>query len=1335
MVETTGRGTLGQQQQVMMQEQQQGRVTRSDRKKAVEGERIARYRFETGKAEAERLRTEVFIDKNIEEQYDHTYYVPTKYLDRWGNPTNSWNRLSEKQKANILKSYWSNRYGYGQALSGRSPQLKAFTEQRTKTTFDPFTFEEYEGEYEKLSPDVQQFFSSPVEIKAEKQRQKEVDLGVAQTKIEAWQERIAREEERKKRQDDWWDEYTRRDSYRRLSSERKAEERAKYDKRMREYDNRIDKYKASISYLQGEWGKIGEGYKLQDIISYAQDKAHNDWLRWDSKDNARYEFELGLAKNDESLMKNLETLGFKDKTKVSFTDYQKSADKFNKDLAHIQQLQKWAGQKGFENLPTYAQDKIRSSTGLPKGEIPTFDTRGKLTNVQSAVFGGVYSAKDYETKVIDYKQKVEQAGGWDSYVQQQKVEGYKALVPDEEEDKKVKIPFKFIDAPMGYGSGMTINAFDTGKLLVADDFGTQTSVDPTIAGLKWVGGKIGEGFNWIDDRVHYTGEWKGDLSANKVPLFQFGKLDAPTQAEATSDYLSGELGSFQQKRRDSWIDYLKGEGSLESFKSDLETKHSEKYEQEFWKSDIGREAYFGEFDEDQFADAQRKFSESERGKELQKEYETEFGEGYKDLQTLGGTGWRGVKTFFGGGGEMFGYNLGQLGLSLTRSPTRVGTTTAGIVTGTKILSGLPTLAKTGLSAGFTAWGTATAFNPTKTFDQRFAGFFTASIGAFSLTKAGIKYMRTPSVERVAVGSKMTLKTQAMGFDNVKHLDKAGKVGSKVVYSEQKLSQVGVGGSRAVVSQRWRDLFNKYIAPLNKRIAIEHVGGSGMKSVLRFSIKPSTTRVASVYEGVPAWQPAQFMKVEGIRGSTLVKTAPSGYEKAMKLLKEYGASDYQARSTLRYYAPRVYETWINKGVIVPSKDTARGIFSTEIRQPKVDLGGGIKTRAGQPIKDLIAFERKVIPSKQLANMGKDLVGFKETAIRFRTIGDKPVSQFEMTSGKAIGKASDIYKGEWKGFEYDWRKLGSIAQQRGSLKLDFGKNYWSVGLSNEAKMSAKGSYLIDSKSFKPATDKFFIQSTKVTKTTPRIDPTSRQFQATQSEFYGQGMYERTDSVSGRMFAEDKAQSVQAMQQVWMKAPLQVDFASPKVKFGKMFEVQTMSQTALDVGLLTQVGLKMQQKTDQKQDVQLKTLLKQQLGLKQQVALRQDTQMKQAQTTATTLQAPSSYQTQISLKDPMFKTPIMPKMRNYFVPAKASQKEKIKSRIRQMKMKEIRFEGLLPDFTSRALGLSPKEVGGVGDAMREIRKIQTGLGIRTGARFKKSNNKRGNISEKNLLRGIMN
>jgi len=90
--------------------------------------------------------------------------------------------------------------------------------------------------------------------------------------------------------------------------------------------------------------------------------------------------------------------------------------------------------------------------------------------------------------------------------------------------------------------------------------------------------------------------------------------------------------------------------------------------------------------------------------------------------------------------------------------------------------------------------------------------------------------------------------------------------------------------------------------------------------------------------------------------------------------------------------------------------------------------------------------------------------------------------------------------------------------------------------------------------------------------------------------------------------------------------------------------------------------------------------------------------------------------------------------FITGIAGAKKQIKKKYR----KTPEILGLFPDFTSRAIGLAPKKVGSVKDAMKEIRKLQTGFEIRRGARLPVSKNPSdigfSGISEKKLMKGIM-
>jgi hypothetical protein len=45
-----------------------------------------------------------------------------------------------------------------------------------------------------------------------------------------------------------------------------------------------------------------------------------------------------------------------------------------------------------------------------------------------------------------------------------------------------------------------------------------------------------------------------------------------------------------------------------------------------------------------------------------------------------------------------------------------------------------------------------------------------------------------------------------------------------------------------------------------------------------------------------------------------------------------------------------------------------------------------------------------------------------------------------------------------------------------------------------------------------------------------------------------------------------------------------------------------------------------------------------------------------------------------------------------------------------------GVNPDFTSKMLGLEPMEVSSVKDAIKQMKKLDSGLGLRTGLRIKK-------------------
>lgn len=114
----------------LQSQQQETPITRTERKLAQQRQ----AEFEQSKAEAERLRTEEFVDKNIEKTY--TYYVPKKYVKRDGSIDTSWWRKTEKARQKILN----------QTSAKNKIQFTG-----TKTVKDTFTFEDYQQAYLYLS--------------------------------------------------------------------------------------------------------------------------------------------------------------------------------------------------------------------------------------------------------------------------------------------------------------------------------------------------------------------------------------------------------------------------------------------------------------------------------------------------------------------------------------------------------------------------------------------------------------------------------------------------------------------------------------------------------------------------------------------------------------------------------------------------------------------------------------------------------------------------------------------------------------------------------------------------------------------------------------------------------------------------------------------------------------------------------------------------------------------------------------------------------------------------------------------------------------------------------
>jgi hypothetical protein len=1411
-----GQGKLGSQ----VQSQQPQRVTRTQRKQAQEKQQQAEYDFEQRRKQAEQIKEEKMKDKVVEYEEKYNVYRPKRYSER------AWSRMRQKTKDAIMKRY---KRGRGEDYYYKRGLLTIHaTKTRTKTKTIPFTLEDkgdedysYKDVYETIPENLKEFFQTPEKVVEQKyvrigetQSTIKEKLAYADKKIQEEKDRYKKAEERydemrrwaKKKRDrrgnDWYEDWKKDERKRLQREEDRMEENLEYWKG----------YKQGLS--KGEQKlKQGTEVDFSNIDSYARDLANYEEQRKRARNEQRKDFYDKLEKGE--LEEDYKKLGLKED--AGYYQYQQSAKQFNKDLAYLKTLQAWSGKVGRENLPTFVQEKLSTSEkkmGFSQGEIPVYDTKGKISAVQSEFFEGSFSPDAYQGKVVEFQQKVEDAGGWDSYVEKNMQSQYDKLAIK-------NVPFEFKEIPSSFSGKQTIMYNAMGEpitnqrvLVATREPTTAEAIDPIAMGIGWAGEKIGQVFNFARERVHFTGEadFKAQpLIVSKTPdavydldagvmregtqaesrlgfnkdyfkgmtlgLIEFGKRDTPTEYEKMIDYRKDLSNPAQQERiRAEKIDYLGGEGTLETFKTNLKEKYSKRYEGTFWGSDVGKELFFKDFGEDEkarqeaFEDAQVVFRETKEAQKIQEDYEKEYGVGYKELQ-LGMTG----ESMFKYDTKLALLNLEQVGLNLVGDPISVGATAGGIKLLSVGMGALPTFAKNSISLGFTTWGLKSALDPTKLGEERFLGLVTASIGAVSLAKSGLTYLKSPKyLGAVKVKAPLSLKTSAVGVDKVPILKGGKVVGYKTVYSAQKLSQVGVDGTRQVWTSKGRMLFNKYLAPLNKRLAIEHVGGKGMKSVLRFSVKPSTTAIKNVYEGVPAWQPAQYQKVIGIRGETLVKTKLSGYEKTFKWLKKYGFTDAQARAGLRYTAPRLRETWL-EGEVAVGKKVGLGVFNVELRQPVIDLGGGIKTRGAKSIlrKDVVGRVATPFKDPNLAKYSR----ISEVKIGAERIAGKPITKIDLTQGKAVVKTSDISKGFYRGYEYDWRNLDALTKEMKKLSFDLGKKSLKgklVTLSKDGTLKGamaeyrrvgnvdvfssksftpkafptdyKRSILIDGSSVQKAKP-FILTPAKIKKTplwkiyetdksTQNIKQVIKKITGSKSNVVqifekprGTLMIDKqVDKVGIKMGVSGGDTQLQRMLKVAPDIEFQKTFSVAKVGAVKQVDLlgmMSMKWLMLQSGLM----LKTQQKHAIKSDLQLKMMLKQDLKLKQVQAVKQQQAMKQAMQTRMAIPQLFPIVSTPSLKSPMIKTPITSKFKMPVIARIKAQRE-LKAKLRKRKDKKMDIFGALPDFTARALNLKPQQVQTDKDIARILKGTQTGLGIRTGATFKK----RGNMTDKQLLKGIM-
>jgi len=1270
-----------------LQEKEAQQPTRQSRTQRVAGKQaqqryeLEKARFEALKEQAKKIQEEKFKDKVVEVQEQYNIYRPSRYDER------TWNRMSQRQKDLALKPYLSN---VDYHLAKRNIVVHS-TATRTVTKTIPFTLEDkgdddysYKDVYETLSPDLKQFFDTPEKVVEDKYKRIDETKQKIEDRKSYADQKIQEEREKFEKAKQRYEE--KREQYRRANY---SDER--YKEKVRSLKDWLNDEEDDLEEKEAYWndykkglnegiGQLNQGKELDynSVVGYADDLGDYAERRKEARNEGRKAEREQLRQ-----IKDLEEAGYK-----PFV---------------VEQFDKYGNPKGVEL--TYINSQIGDAKTIAK-----VDVKGKV-NVAGLTKAGfsepqqrtfTVAGKDYKfqsrvpifkTSTGEFVTPYEKTGITEQQLIKQSQD--KAYTDWQKENKQnINFPYRIIENKAVY-QGTAYAGQNQTLISDADYFRQQDKkLDLGIISDAW--GGIKKGYKWVDDRVHPDIVFDPRSTFPVKPVLSFGLKEEPTIAEEWIDKGIEGIGKGKQNVEE-WVI---GKDAIDEFNLDLESKYQTQYQKSF-ESKYMKDLIY---DQTSFEKASEEFKQSEEAKLLQRKYEEEYKEGYKELQT-DVPFWKGTA----GGVAQLGLGLGEFGLKTVRSPTRTVVTAGGVVAGVGLLKAVPTAVSLTATAGLGIYGTYKFVSPKSTYVERGGGLVTALLSFGTLGYAGYKYLKQPVVTTKAIKPpKATLKSSEVIGKDIKMITKSGSQ-NIVKFDTQKLSQTAQAGRRTVVTTKWRALSNKYLK----------------------------TNLKNIYEGVPTQQLGKVTTYTGLRGTYTVRE-PSAYQKASKLLQDYGWTSSQAKATLRYYAPRVTEQYLDQGLIAIKGNKAIGEFTYLTKRPVLDVDKslGIKTRGGSTIKDVYRVERKLVDLK-----GTPAVAEQKTQLSFvldKSGRIKDLKDFSFSGGYNVGKATDLKKGfeVIKGQdltilkEAQYRDLYGVSFSRkilpsdNILRIDTSKTKLINKIidlrGTQGQKFTGGKKTPFSKTFGTSDKDLVVEILEKPKTTPssnvnkiidKIDDFSTPTPS-QSKYYGTGLYERTDVMGG--LSPTQTQSLQQQLKA-VSFPDQVKVMNIK-NLIKIKQLDTLA--GLEVGQLSALkvatGLKsdFKLKSDLKAEVQLKNLLKEDVAtksdLKFDTALKTDTVLKSQLKSLLDLSSP----TPPALRStPTFRPPKIPTVRPpipkpFVIPFL---KGEISKRSKKGSKAQSEY-AYLPDFTSRALGLEAETLTEK-QAQKRLKKLLTGLEVRRG------------------------
>jgi len=1250
--------------------------------------------------------------------------------------------------------------------------------------FENISFDEYTQEYSKLSPDVQQFFSSPTEITAEKNKKIASEQIIIDSKIEAMKQNIKIKQETYRKYQEWESQY----KYA-TDSDRRERQLKSNRERDRDKEHDVEEAQAQLRYLQQQLGKVAQGYSASDLIGYAYDKADYDRQRKEARGTAQRKFYSKLESGE--LDSQYKDLGFNYLTnfkKIKYGDYTKRVDKYNKDVAYTNQLQKWAGKVGYENLPENIKPLVNPKATAFQKEYPNeklqLNFAGQIVGIDSTAYGKSFTPNLYNKRVQQDQSRIAEVG-LDQFQQEWKASQF------DKEKIRLDEEVRFANIEKEKNKKDEVEEISSIEKLFSKPTPT-INLDTGVYGDKKNTFTPNKNAVWLDKQFDKIGWEKIETKSLEVidNVVDIGKSGVKYLAgfkypQKFIDYVDEGQG-FLKAEKQRTQDKIRGIDNTTELQNLEQEEFSKNFQREFEVAELENIMVYGK----DFEQAKEDFAKTDKAKELQQEYAESYAKKYKQLgadANMFGT-YNPINPSFWSLDNTKNLRLGSKSLALgglikygdlvldtpAKTVGTVAVATAGLYYAPQVIKAIP-YGSTALSVGFGALGMDTLLDPTKTVTEKVGGLVTVGIAGASLGYSGYKYLNKPYLTTVIEKApKLSVKSAGSSGDsfNIKYFDKNFKT---VIFGKTKIGQVGQAGQRITVTSEWRHLFNEYIAP-NK---------------FKFS---------NLYEGVPANQPAQFMRVTNYATgqSTLVKTQASGYEKAFKYLKNYGWTDAQAKSSLRFTAPRVADVWREDAWLLIGKDKAIGsaTFTTRPIVMESNKALGINTRGGRVVQDIMGFKKSVIKSG-----GVDMVKIKGQTIsnyieKSGKLSYRGEEQWVKESVVAVGKSK--YGAEYMGklstgqniwidpIKYtDLKAITRIAPQDLSLQTSFDTKRVGTTFTLKPSNMKTGDFggLERTRIYQHNVDwtpinqePAYFTYVKKGRSSSAIDKAIREMRniktntnvvkdlgfssgsTTGASTSGGSVSANFPSyvggtstssglgggTSGQIFdiIKNPSQTMQgfatptATKTTLIQKQLMILPPAPTVqavKLGTLTDIAFKTSQAVFVGQAVQTALqvKLKYKQDFKLKQELQTMTKQDLKTDQLFKTATKLKTAQATKTAQVFKLASVQDAVLKIlnppryKTPPFRTPALPP----FV-VTGFDNDLLKKKIKSKKSKNIKLQGLMPDFTTRALGLKSQEFGSVKDALKQMGKIQTGFEIRRGGKIKGYKP----IDEKSLIMDLM-